>query len=204
MARKHIIRKQRQRRRAGAVRRIEIVLDMSDPEHATIAEYLDTLPRGETSEYVRQAVLTRMAAEYAPEPEPVSSDVQQDDSASAAFNAILAELVALRALVGAANAVTRQPEPVAVSQNHQAATAPPPAATGAPGQGSSPGVVESSGIDMSGPPRRRATVASSPPPTLPEIEPPFDPEATARLLVQSIMSYGKETVPAGQKKRGGR
>lgn len=124
----------------------------------------------------------------APRQLPLSEPAQPetaDTSASEAFNAILAELAELRELVGVA--ATRDPVPVDAG-GHQ----------DQPPVGDAPGVRPSSGIDMSGPRRRKRPPrpATQPPPTLPEVDdPPFDPEATARIFVESVKGYGRKPPP---------
>ena len=176
MSHREKTRKQRQQRRGQFVRRIEIVLHSDDPRDHEIFSHLDTLGRGEMSEFIRAAVyekITRTAHQPAPVP-----------SASAEFNAILAELAALREAV---SQPARLPELAEVTHERRARMQ----TSAAPALPEAAPVITSGGIDMSRP-RRAATRAPTPPPTLPEIEPPFDPEASARLLVQSIKGYGQD------------
>jgi hypothetical protein len=98
---KHRTRRQRQQRRAGHVRRVEVVLSADNPEDQAIHDVLDRLPRGEISAFIRQAILEKIERDK-PAPEPTAADQ---------FNAILAELSALRGAVNPAPA-----SPVAVEQ----------------------------------------------------------------------------------------
>ncbi len=75
---KHKTRNQRQHRRAGHVRRIEVVLSAESERDHAIADFLDDLPRGEMAEFIRQAIVEKMERGAAPEldspPEPRASD----------------------------------------------------------------------------------------------------------------------------------
>jgi hypothetical protein len=73
---KHRTRRQRQQRRAGQVRRLEIVLSSDRADDLAIHQYLERLPRGEISAFIRTAILEAI-------------DGQQG-------RAVLAELAALR------------------------------------------------------------------------------------------------------------
>lgn len=100
MSRHHIIRQQRQRRRAGIIRRVEFVLDADNDQHHDINDFLQSLPHGAAGEFIRQALLEKIARETAPEPETKPASEQ--------FNEILAELSALREAV-------EMPAPVVVT-----------------------------------------------------------------------------------------
>jgi hypothetical protein len=185
MANRQKVRKQRQQRRAGLVRRVEVVLSADNERDHVINEFLNDLPRGAVGEFVRQAIYAAItgAVVTVPEPQPESRAAQQ-------FNAILAELAALREAVA---------QPVPLPELAEVAPETPvtdrrrrmqehvPSGPEAEGE-----VTAASGIDMSRP-RPRSGPRGAPSPTLPEVEPPFDPEASARLLVQSIKGYGGRT-----------
>jgi hypothetical protein len=186
MANRQKVRKQRQQRRAGLVRRMEVVLSAENERDHVINDYLNDLPRGAVGEFVRQAIYAAItgAVVTVPEPQPESNAAQQ-------FNAILAELAALReavaqpaplpelAEVAHEQPVTDRRRRMRVSASH----------TQTDPLESEGGVIAGNGIDMSRP-RPRSGPRAAPPPTLPEVEPPFDPEASALLLVQSIKGYG--------------
>lgn len=165
--RKH--RKQRQRRRAGFVRRVEFVLLDSDRDEE-ISHHLDSLEPGERSEFIRQAIYAAMGQGNIPEKEP-----QPTQSTGDSFNTAMAELDAkICVLQQLAEAIGQQP------------TQPPPAPP------ESPAMVESSGLDMSRP-RRRKSAHRAPPSSAPDVaaEPEFDEEASRRLLLSSIRGFGK-------------
>lgn len=63
-------RNQRQHRHAGHVRRIEVVLSAESERDHAISDYLDDLPHGEMAEFVRQAIMEKIAREGATEPQP--------------------------------------------------------------------------------------------------------------------------------------
>jgi hypothetical protein len=86
---KHRTRRQRQQRRAGHVRRVEVVLSADNPEDHAIHDVLDRLPRGEISAFIRQAILEKIERD---KPAPESTAVEQ-------FKTIMAELSALRGAV---------------------------------------------------------------------------------------------------------
>jgi hypothetical protein len=187
MADRQKVRKQRQQRRAGLVRRVEVVLSADNERDHVINDYLDTLPRGAVGEFVRQAIYAAITGAVVTVPEP------QDSSAAQQFNAILAELAALREAVAQptplpemAKVAHEQP----VTDRRRRMQVHEQSARSAPE--SERGMIAASGIDMSHP-RPRSGPRAAPPPTLPEVEPPFDPEASARLLVQSIKGYGRHT-----------
>lgn len=161
----HKTRHQRQQRRAGQVRRVEIVLSADNERDHDIHDFLDSLPRGAVGEFIRSAINEKIQREQAaPQPEIPSASEQ--------FNTILAELAALRRAVSQPPTLT--PAPIVAA---------PPAST--------PELTVSSGLDMARPrPRQTPTRAPALPLTLPE-EKPFDEETARRLLVQSIMAFGK-------------
>jgi hypothetical protein len=167
---KHKTRHQRQQRRTGQVRRVELVLSANNERDYEIHDFLDGLPRGAVGEFIRAAIIEKIQREQ-DQPEPAAP------SASAQFNAILAELAALRQAVS-------QPLPTIAATSNlptQCATPVEPAA----------GLTESSGLDMSRPrPHKTLSRAPALPPTLPE-EKPFDANECRRLLVQSIKAFGQ-------------
>ncbi len=164
----HKTRHQRQQRRAGQVRRVEIVLSANNKRDHDIHDFLDSLPHGAVGEFIRAAIVEKIQREQ-------DRSEPEIPSASQQFNAILAELAALRQAVS---------QPAAAARNSQAAeqVAPPE---------QEPELMASSGLDMSRP-RPRKTPARAPalPPTLPE-EKPFDADECRRLLVQSIKAFGQ-------------
>ena len=167
---KHKTRHQRQQRHAGQVRRVEIVLSANNERDYAIHDFLEALPLGTVGEFIRTAIIEKIQREQEqPEPEALS--------ASAQFNAILSELVALRQAVS-------QPVPVMTTTSNlptQRATPVEPAAE----------LTESRGLDMSRPrPHKTLSRAPALPPTLPE-EKPFDADECRRLLVQSIKAFGQ-------------
>jgi hypothetical protein len=168
---KHKTRHQRQQRRTGQVRRVEIVLSATNERDYEIHDFLETLPQGAVGEFIRTAIIEKIQREQA-QPAPEAS------SASAQFNAILAELAALRQAVS-------QPVPSMIATN-----SPLPAQRAASVE-PAPELTVSSGLDMSAPrPRKTPTRAPAPPPILPE-EKPFDADECRRLLVQSIKAFGQ-------------
>lgn len=106
---KHLTKRQRQRRRAGHVRRLEVTLSAESERDHTIAAFLDDLPQGSASEFIRAAIMAAIERETASESEPASEQ----------FNAILAELSALREAV-------ESPEPVGVIRITPQDRQPPP------------------------------------------------------------------------------
>ncbi len=164
----HKTRHQRQQRRTGQVRRVEIVLSADNKRDHEIHDFLDSLPHGAVGEFIRAAIVEKIQREQ-------DRSKPEIPSASAQFNAILAELAALRQVVS---------QPAAAASNRQATgrvTPPEPI----------PELIVSSGLDMSRPrPRKPPSRAPAPPPTLPE-EKPFDADEARRLLVQSIKAFGQ-------------
>ncbi len=170
---KHKTRHQRQQRRTGQVRRVEIVLSATNERDYDIHDFLETLPQGAVGEFIRTAIIEKIQREQA-QPAP------ETPSASAQFNAILAELAALRQAVS-------PPVPMTAATSSHPATRhiEPPDPT--------PELTESSGLDMSRPrPRKIPARAPTLPLTLPE-EKPFDPDECRRLLVQSIKAFGQNS-----------
>jgi hypothetical protein len=160
---KHKTRHQRQQRRTGQVQRIEIVLSANNERDHEIHDFLDSLPHGAMGEFIRAAIIEKIQREQN-QPEPPSASDQ--------FNAILAELSALR------KAVSQPVQAVPVSQ--------PPAPPNPASE-----LTASSGLDMSAPrPRKTPARVPAPPPTLPE-EKPFDEATARRMLIDSINAFGK-------------
>ena len=106
---RHKTRHQRQTRRAGHVRRVEIVLSADSERDRAISDFLDSLP-GAAAEFIRQAVVEKMQREgHQPAPEPEAPVAQlealyQDLAderrrASDQLEAMIAELSALRETV---------------------------------------------------------------------------------------------------------
>lgn len=83
-------RRQRQRRRAGLTKRIEITLSAESADDHEIADFMDSLPRGASAGFIKAAILEKMGKEpAAPEvPDPIDDDA----TASNEFNALLIEL----------------------------------------------------------------------------------------------------------------
>lgn len=170
----HKTRHQRQQRRTGQVRRVEIVLSADNARDHDIHDFLDSLPRGAVGEFIRAAIIEKIQREQDRSEPEISS-------ASAQFNAILAELAALRQAVSQPVKPTT-PVTAAGGNAHPTQAVPVELA---------PELTTSSGLDMSRP-RARKTPARAPalPPTLPE-EKPFDADECRRLLVQSIKAFGQ-------------
>jgi hypothetical protein len=64
------VRRQKLRRRSGDVKRVELILKADSPRDQYIADKLNDLEYGTTSEFVRQAIEEKIAREIAP-PEPI-------------------------------------------------------------------------------------------------------------------------------------
>lgn len=171
-------RQPKQKTAGQTFRRFEFVLRNDSQRDQQISGYLDQLPRGQAAEFIRAALWAAMSAQqpdqYPPEPlqlalpEP-AQPMTKDTSASDAFERLFKELAALR------SAVENQPGPV---------TAPPLPMLER--------VEASSGIDMSGPPRKRAPITGKASPAPQPASPPgISQQDAARELVRSIFSYGK-------------
>jgi hypothetical protein len=159
----HKTRRQRQQRRAGEVKRVEIVLSADSARDRDIHDFLASLPRGAVSEFIKAAILEKMQRDN-------EHGTPEAPSAAAQFNTILAELAALR------KAVTQPGYAPTGTRTDPAAP---------------PGVVASSGLDLSRP-RQAPTGARVPRPA-----PPVPEELTeaqrielAQQLVASIKAYG--------------
>jgi hypothetical protein len=84
---KHKTRSQRQRRRTGRVRRLEVTLSADSERDHDISDYLDSLPPGSAAEFIRQAIAEKMQRENdpavapappVPEAAPASASTQID------------------------------------------------------------------------------------------------------------------------------
>jgi hypothetical protein len=170
---KHKARHQRQQRRAGEVKRIEIVLSADNSRDHGLHDFLASLPRGAVSEFIKAAIQEKIQREGEQHTPEVSSASEQ-------FNTILAELAALR------KAVT-QPVYAQVERS----------APHTPGEAPSRnGPTVSSGLDMSAPRRKRDSASPGAP--IPKAPPPVPEELTeaqradlARQLVNSINAFGQ-------------
>ncbi len=90
---KHKTRHQRQQRRVGEVKRVEIVLSAQNDRDHDIHDFLANLPRGEVSEFIKTAILEKMQRDGQ------RPAIPEAPSAAEQFNTILAELAALRKAV---------------------------------------------------------------------------------------------------------
>jgi hypothetical protein len=176
MAQTQKTRKQRQQRKAGAVRRIEVVLHSDAERDRAVLDHLDALPRGEASEWIRTTLFAAITARQAPDtpvPEPST-----DTTATRQLEALISEVAALRQAVQqpiAAAAVSRPQEPVAIV-NDVEATKP------------------SSGLDMSRARRKRGPARTESPLPATEVEelPVMDAQDRLRILLTSTKQYGQE------------
>jgi hypothetical protein len=155
--------RQRQRRTAGQVKRFEIVLSAENQRDHEIHDFLSQLPRGEISNFVKDAILEKIQR---------STSISVPPDPADQLNAILSELAKIRQAVKQPAPVTPVYDLVTVSSD------------------STP--VSSSGLDMSRPRRKRAGENTPPPKptTLPEQA--FDAEEARRKLLDSIHAYSKE------------
>lgn len=160
-------RRQRQRREDKLVKRFEIVLSSNDQRDHTLHGFLTDLPRGEVSQFIKSAIEEKIQRCTAPLTAPGDPADQ--------LNTILKELAALRSAVtipAAGYALTGHPAPAIIPQRPEPAL-----------------VVASSGLDLSGPRRKREGSLSLPKPaTLPEQV--FDPAACRQKLLDSINAHG--------------
>lgn len=162
-------RKQRQRRKAGKVKRVEFVLHADNERDRAIFEHLSRLTQaGAASEFIKsvlyQAIVGQGGTPPIPEPDPDT-------------NIILAELAELK------RELQRRPAAPALPAN-----TPPPAMHDAGDLDA--GQVVSSGLDTS---RRRAgkpKAVSTPAPASESA--PFDAQQSAARLLASIMSYAPQ------------
>jgi hypothetical protein len=213
---KHKTRHQRQRRRAGITRRIEVVLNEDYAQDREIDDYLETLPRGEKSAFVRQAILEKIERETAPEPEPVSAAAEfnaiildEFDRQRAESRAAQQEMIAIidrqsDQIAALRDQLVRQPEPVAVAAPVETASAGidtgrprPPAPP--PTLPEPPEITQSSGIDTSRPrPRKtpRKTAHSAPAP-----EPAALSEAEQIRLAQVMAKTIRNAQPGRSQRR---
>jgi hypothetical protein len=161
-------RKQRQRRRAGQVKRVEVVLNSESERDRAIFDYLAGLPARQVAEFIRQAVAEKIARSTTPEPE--TPDPAQQ------LNAILADLAELK----------------------KAVTIPPGGPVLRPAVASAePGIVASSGLDLSAPRRRAAAPAAARPAPAPITElTEAQRRELEKTLVASCKGYGKGQQPA--------
>jgi hypothetical protein len=191
---KHKTRHQRQQRRTKQVRRVEIVLSADSERDHEINDFLDSLPRGEAAEFIRTAIIEKIARSghqedaSPPQTEAPAATRQletlyqnladENRRANAQLEALYRELAALR------EAVNKRAPVAAAIPAEQPVQAAPPAPTGEE-------LTASSGLDMSAPrPRKTLTRTPAPPPTLPE-EKPFDEATARRMLIDSINNFGK-------------
>ncbi|HEX3053047.1 MAG TPA: hypothetical protein VHP83_20480 [Aggregatilineaceae bacterium] len=206
MTPKQKIKQQRQQRHAGEIKRVEFVLYSDSERDQEIFDHLESLPPGQRGEFIRRALYAAiLGQQIAPEPEKrlvQTTTVQQqmelpepaqpessDTSASEQFNAIMRELVELRAVVEKGKTAEKRVQSVARSgpENNRQNDSEPAAIPDEK-------VIVSSGLDMSGPRRR----AGSPPrisvPSAVIPEPAFSPEDSAMLLLNSIRGYGAQNL----------
>jgi hypothetical protein len=218
---KHKTRHQRQRRRAGMVRRIEVTLSADSERDHDIADYLDSLPKGEGAEFIRQAIIEKIDRDTTSEAQPIPD--RQPVSVSDEFNALFAELdhqrrsaseqmEAMIATIAAQSEqiaalrdqLARQPEPVAVAAPVETASAgidtgrprPPAPPPTLPEQ---PETTTASGIDMSRP-RPRKTQRSAPP-SAPASEPATLSEAEQIRLAQVMAKTIRNAQPGRSQRR---
>lgn len=163
-------RNQRQRRRAGHVKRIEFVLDADSERDHDIADFLDSLPHGAASEFIRQAVMEKIERETMPEPEA---------SPAAQLEAMIADLA------DESRRASAQLEAMIRNAMQRA-----PASAPAPLLPETPGAIASSGIDMSRPRPKKAGPSTTPrAPVVTPAEPePLTDEEAKRLGYLMAMS----------------
>ncbi|MCD4685968.1 MAG: hypothetical protein K8S97_08530 [Anaerolineae bacterium] len=191
---RHKARNQRQRRRTGYVKRLEVTLSADSDRDVAIHDHLAGLPAGTVSEFVKQSVAEKVQRERGQQPPQ-----QAQSEASAQFAQLMQELAAqrreiaeLREAVSTPVMVAAVPEPVTDRRRRiepEARSAPPPDTASATGE------VVSGGIDMSRPRRRRtaptaatAHQADTPPQEIDERA----QAALARELIRSIGAFGAD------------
>jgi hypothetical protein len=151
-SRTHKTRNQRQHRRAGHVRRIEVVLSADSERDHVISDFLDELPCGEMAEFVRQAILEKLTRESdavpapEPEPEPRASDQiellfeeldhqrrQANEQIEALYQELADEkrhagqqLAAMLTELAALRQAMHQPAPIAAPTQKNSGSSPPP------------------------------------------------------------------------------
>jgi len=194
----HKTHQQRQRRRAGEVRRVEVVLSADSDRDFEIHDFLRALPPGTAGEFIRKAIHEKMQrGQYAPAPAPAQSEaVAQLETLIQEVAAQRREIAQLREVVTAPVMVAADPAPMTdrrrrVETEARSAHTPPSAATMPSAE---LGEVSSSGIDMSRP-RRRSPVTSAPTPAVETPTPELDERAQLALtreLVRSIQGFGKD------------
>lgn len=196
-------RKQRAARREGFVRRLEIVLHSDDERDHEIHEFLEALPRGRVSEFVRQALYAAIV--NAPPPAPPASGANAADQLDALYHrlatqqresheqldAMYKELAALREEVSRS-----RPDGTPQPATDARATAERVSAPDQAMEEESPddGLVASSGLDTSRRRKRpgRPTVAR--PQTLPEEPraPSYDARSAAAILFNSAKQFEQD------------
>jgi len=162
-------RRQRQRRKAGQVKRFELVLSSENPSDYDLFEFLTTLPRGEVTSFIKSAITEKMARNS------VFPNTQPDPSQQ--LKTILAELADLKKAV------------VIPTSGHVLAGPRLPPEQQEPAQ--IPVETISSGINLSSP-RPRRDNPPKPSHRKPPDEAEFDPDEARRRLIASINAYGKE------------
>jgi hypothetical protein len=156
------VRRQKLRRRSGDVKRVELILKADNPRDQYIADYLNRLEYGTTSEFVRQAIEEKIAREIAPPEPPLTIDEMR---------AIVAD--EMRAQLS--NVTIEQAQVQRVTFGNT----PPP----------EPAQTVSSGIDMSSP-RKRPKLQPAQPAQIEAAEPDVLTEAESvrlgRMMAASI------------------
>ena len=200
---------QRQRRRAGRVRRLEVTLSAESERDHEIADHLDSLPPGAASEFIRQAIAEKIQRETnsAPaqpeaQPAPVSASTQIDQlfaeldhqrrESAQQIEALYQEL-ADEKHHASRQIETMIAELVELRQvMHQTATTTATAQTAPtpdrpPSLPESPATVQSSGIDINRP-RPRPAPRKTPPAPPVDNEPLSEQESIrlAKILANSI------------------
>ena len=176
MARTQKARKQKQQRKAGAVRRVEVVLHSDADRDRAVLDYLDVLPRGEASEWIRATLFAAIAPQQVSEALVLEPPIAT--AAALQLEALIAEVAALRLVVqqpAAAAAASIPQEPAAITNDTEATTL-------------------SSGLDMSRTRRKRATARDASTQSAAEVkEPPVaDAQDRLRILLTSTKQYGQE------------
>ncbi len=170
---KQRVRRQRQRRKAGQIKRFEFVLSSENARDRELYDFLVGLPRGAVSDFIKVAILEKMQCDG-------EHQTPEAPSASEQLNTILAELAALREVV--TQPIYAQAERPILRASSESL--------------SQPGATVSSGLDMSAPRRKRDSASpgvpiSQAPPPVPEELTEVQRTDLARQLVNSIKGFGQ-------------
>lgn len=113
-ASKDDVKRQRLRRRTGDVKRVELILKADSTRDQYIADKLNALARGTTSEFVRQAIEEKFAREIAPHSQPT---LTADEMRAVVADEMRAQLSGFKARAAAMVEISFDEPPVEVQSS---------------------------------------------------------------------------------------